>query len=334
MIGRELEALLQADYLNIEFIIINDRSTDRTGEIIDSFAGLDHRINAIHISELPSGWLGKVNALNIATKKARGEWLLYTDADIRFEPELLKRAVSYAEENGLDHLSLLPDDRSRAEKILVPIFVLAFGAMFMARTKARNISQKGSEAFAGVGAFNLVRRTAYNKTQGFEWLKMEVIDDVGLGYMLKQFGAHSNILTAEGLLSFEWYPSLPEAIKGLEKNSFAGFAGYSYSRGVLLLLSMWCMVLLPFAVSIAYLNILMFLGLAFLYFILPAMVAIILKEKIQMKPLLVALIPIGYLFVSIALLNSMISVKREGGIRWRDTFYPLDELRKGRRVKL
>ena len=334
MMEHDLESLLGVDYPDIEFIVIDDRSTDKTGEIIDLFAAKDVRITPIHIENLPLGWLGKVNALNIGTAAANGEWLLYTDADIRFERETLKRSVACAEDLKLDHLSLLPDDRTQSDKLLVPLFVLAFGVMFLVRTQMREIGKKGSPAFIGVGAFNLVRRTAFEKTPGFEWLKMEVIDDVALGLMLKKAGAHSAVLGGQGLVSFEWYQTLPDAIIGLEKNAFAGFAEYSYIRGIAIVLKMWCIALLPLVVALAYQNLLMLSVVILLYFLIPFIVGIALKRTIQTKPILVALIPLGYFFVSVAIMNSIITVRREGGIRWRDTFYTSEELRKGRRVKL
>lgn len=334
VIADDLASLLAADYPDTEFIIINDRSTDKTGEIINQFALNDPRITPIHIKDLPLGWIGKVHALHLGTSQASGDWLLYTDADIRFERETLKRSISYAEQEKLDHLSLLPDDRSQSNKLLVPLFVIAFGAMFLVRTQLRNIGKKDSLAFAGVGAFNLVRRTMLEKTPGFEWLKMEVIDDVGLGWMLKKFGAHSAVLSGQNLLSFEWYPTLREAIMGLEKNAFAGFAGYSYWRGIATVMGMWFLVLLPLIIAVTYLNLPLFSAIIFIYYLLPGFFAVVYRRKVQTNPLFVALIPLGYFFVSIAIAGSMIAVWKDGGIRWRETFYPLDELRKGRRVKL
>lgn len=334
MMEQDMASLVGVAYPDIEFIVVDDRSTDRTGEIIDGFAARDGRIKPIHITELPTGWLGKVNALNIATTHASGEYLLFTDADIRFERDVLERAVAFCEAERLDHLSMLPGDRSQSDRFLLPIFVLAFGAMFLVQTKARKIGKKGSDAWTGVGAFNLVRRTVFEKTPGFEWLKMEVLDDGGLGLMMKRAGAHSAILGADGLLSFEWYHTLGEAISGLEKNGFAGFANYSYLRAALLVLRMWVEVLLPFMVAAVYGNWLLLGVTVLLYFVVPGVFAFAMRRTLQTKPLFVALMPVGYLIVSVAILNSMFKFWREGGIRWRDTFYPIDALRAGKRVKL
>jgi glycosyltransferase involved in cell wall biosynthesis len=334
VIERDLDSLLKVDYPDIEFIVVDDRSTDKTGEIIHRFAAKDSRIKPICIETLPPGWLGKVNALNIGTQAATGDWLLYTDADIRFERESLKRAIGYVEDEQLDHLTVLPDDRTQSDKFLVPLFVIAFGAMFLVRTRVRKLREEGSSAFIGVGAFNLVRRTAFEKTPGFVWLKMEVIDDVGLGLMLKNAGARSAVLGGQELLSFEWYRNLPEAIKGLEKNAFAGFAGYSYLRGIATTAKMCCITLLPFIAALAFQNLSLLVIAVLLYFVIPYIIGILFHRTIQVKPILVAFIPLGYFFVSLAIANSIVAVWKEGGIRWRNTFYPLEELQKGRRVKL
>ncbi len=82
-----MQSLLQVDYPALEIILINDRSTDRTGEIIERLALLDSRVRQIHIDHLPDGWLGKVHALHQGIDVSSGEWLLFTDADIHFAPQ-------------------------------------------------------------------------------------------------------------------------------------------------------------------------------------------------------------------------------------------------------
>ena len=106
-IGKALEGLRAQRYPNLEIIVVNDRSTDRTGEIVDRIAATDDRVQAIHIEHLPDGWLGKVHALHIASQHATGEWMLFTDADIHFSATCLEAAVQYCVKEDLDHLSLL-----------------------------------------------------------------------------------------------------------------------------------------------------------------------------------------------------------------------------------
>ncbi|MGB7172002.1 MAG: glycosyltransferase family 2 protein, partial [Candidatus Acidiferrales bacterium] len=102
-----LSSLLKLDYPNYEVIAVDDRSADATGKILDEFAARDARLKVIHVEELPKGWLGKPHALAEAYEKASGEWLVFTDADVQFAPDLLRRALACVERAGADHLTLL-----------------------------------------------------------------------------------------------------------------------------------------------------------------------------------------------------------------------------------
>lgn len=334
VIERCLRSLSTITYPKVEFIIINDRSTDRTGTILDTIAAIDSRIKPVHVTSLPDGWIGKVNALNIGTQQATGNWLLFSDADIHFEPESVTSAIHYAEVNMLDHLALLPDDRSQHEKFLVPLFVFAFGGLFIQRIKAKEIGKAGSTSYVGVGAFNLVRRSTFERTPGFEWLKMEVIDDGGVGLMIHNAGGRSALLDSNGLLSFEWYPTLKEAIRGLEKNAFAGFANYSFPKAILMTSRMWMTVFFPVITSLVTKDIYLFLFTIFFYSLLPAISTFFVRGGVKIKPLIAASLPLGYFFISLGVCNSTVKAWKNKGLRWRDTFYSLDTLRKGRRVSI
>jgi glycosyltransferase involved in cell wall biosynthesis len=330
---QSLPSLLGIDYPNFEIIAVNDRSTDHTGEVIEKYAAQDPRLRTIHIGELPDGWLGKVHALHRAIQMASGDWILFTDADLLFENQVLKKAIAYAELEQLDHLALLPETHEDSGGFLLTLFVVAFGGMFVNRIKAAKISKDGSEAFGGVGAFNLVRRSKFIETPGFEWLKMEVLDDVGLGMMMKQTGGRSAILNGRGMLHLEWYNSLSGAIKGLEKNAFAGIARYSFLRAAMVILSMAVLLMLPLCYSIATCNWYAFMTVVTCYSVLPALGALLRGDSlIDWK--VGALLPLGYLFILWALLRSASLAWKQKGIRWRETFYPIEELRAGQRVKL
>lgn len=107
-ISAALQTLLGQDYPNLEIVIVNDRSTDKTGQIIQEWAQKDPRIIDIHLDHLPEGWLGKVHALHRATEKATGEWLLYTDADVHFHLDVLRKVICLVEQEQIDHLGLIP----------------------------------------------------------------------------------------------------------------------------------------------------------------------------------------------------------------------------------
>ncbi|MEA1951541.1 MAG: glycosyltransferase family 2 protein, partial [Planctomycetota bacterium] len=217
--GHTLEAAIQTvldqDYPHIEIVLIDDRSTDNTGRIVDAAAEADERVRPLHISELPDGWLGKVNALRHGFERTSGRWVLFTDADVHLAPGTLRRAVAYGENRGLDHLALIPDVWPAT--LLTDVAISAFFRIFMVGMRAWAVENPESSAFVGVGAFNMVRRDAFNKTDGFEWLRLEVADDVGLGMMMKRSGARSAVAHGRGLVGLHWYRSVAEMARGAEK---------------------------------------------------------------------------------------------------------------------
>ncbi len=333
-IERALQSLLALPYPDLQIVIVNDRSTDATGAIIDNLAATDARLQVLHNTTLPKGWLGKVHALALGEKMATGEWLLFTDADIHFDEHVLERSVAYCEKHNLDHLAMLPSDKTQHSGFFLPLFVFAFGGLFVQRVRARYIGKPGSTAYVGVGAFNLVKRSTFERSAGFEWLRMEVIDDGGVGLLIHNVGGKSALLNADGLLSFEWYPTVTEAIKGLEKNAFGGFTGYSYVKAIATILSMWATITLPFIVAAIYGDIWLFVAALFFYSLEPALAVLFVNKGVKIKPSIAASLPIGYFLVSLGIVYSTISAAKNNGLRWRDTFYSLEELRRGRRVSI
>ncbi len=141
----------------------------------------------VHVRELPEGWLGKVHALQRGVERAKGAWLLFTDADVHFAPGTLRRAVACAEERQLDHLAV-------AAQVILRSFwtgVCHGSAMrgIVALARPWEVMDPRSKKAIGTGAFNLVRRSVFDRTPGFGWLKLEVADDIGLGLMMKRAGA-------------------------------------------------------------------------------------------------------------------------------------------------
>ncbi len=325
-----MATLLRQDYPDMEVILVNDRSTDRTGEIISAVAARDKRVRAVHLDALPPGWLGKVHALHVGTQKASGEWLLYSDADIHFRQGTLRKAVALAIRKQADHLTLGP--ALETPSFWLKVAVQTFGMMFATATKAADV-EHGSDAFVGIGAFNMVRRSALERTEGFPWLRMEVADDVGLGLMLHRSGAKTCLSVCLEDVRLLWYPSVHSMVKGLEKNIFGVAAHYSFIRMMLLSIFLWMAVLAPptaiFQSEIPYLRI--WGGIIYLFVIIAALIG---KFRLgwEIMPSLFA--HLGILMISFMLIRSGMICGLRGGIRWRKTFYPVDELRAGQRVKL
>lgn len=325
------QSLLQIDYPDLQLILVDDRSTDGTGEIIDELAARDPRVTAVHVQELPDGWLGKVHALHQGTQLATGEFLLVTDADVHFLPDTVRRAVRWMQEEQLGHLTLMP--RILSPTLPLRAAISGFALCYLGAVKAWRIGREGSRSYAGVGAFGMVRRSDFDRTEGWEWLRLEVGDDVGLGMLMVR---HAEVASRLGLatdhLSIRWYESLGGLIRGLEKNSFGAMAGYRLSRalaGAFLVLAIAAGPVTALAVPIPGVQALGWGALSMLVFM-----AFVFRAKVHQPFFATLLCPLALTFVPVALLRSARVHLRKGGVSWRGTFYELDGLRAGRRIDL
>jgi glycosyltransferase involved in cell wall biosynthesis len=319
-----LETFSTISYPNLEIIAVDDRSKDKTSAILDAAAKVNDRLRAIHIKELPQGWLGKPHALQKAYEASTGEWLLFTDADVRFSPDSLSRAMTLVQARSLDHLTLFGDvDRDGFwETVLLTFFGLA---MHIAGDSHR-VSNPNSRAYLGIGAFQLVRRSAYEAVGTHKRLKMEVVDDMKLGKMLKLGGYRSCVGVAVGFLAVRWQSGFRNLIHGVTKNFFAAL-DYSvpYAIG-----AMVAMLLANFAPFVA-----VIVGHGWVRILAAISVAIALLFHVfvdigaKISPLYALTHPIGALIFCWMLLRSTIVTLRQGGVIWRGTFYKLSDLKKG-----
>lgn len=320
------QSLLEQRHPDLEIIAIDDRSTDRTGAILDRLALEDSRLRVTHVKELPEGWLGKNHALWLGASQARGSWLLFTDADVVMEPDAVTRALGYAEREGFDHLTLLPE-------VIVPgfwlqAFVTTFSVWGMAASRPWVVKRSDNRRFIGLGAFNLVRAESYARAGGHEKIRLRPDDDLKLGKILKQSGARTDVLRGRGAVSVEWYSSLREAIGGLMKNSFSviEYRVILALGGALLYLiaALGPLVAMGFGGTATRL-----LGAGALLAELAA--AFALSRDIPTPRRSVLAFPIACLILCWVLLRATFTTLAAGGIRWRGTFYSLREL-KGNRV--
>lgn len=326
-----LQTLQQQDYPDLEVIMVNDRSSDATGSIMHAMEGEDKRFRAIDVSVLPEGWLGKVNAQQQAVQQASGDWLLFTDADVHFNKTLLMRAVAWCEQQQLDHLVLMPDVVTR--NFWLEVCIRTFALMFLFSTRAVSVNNPDSKAFIGVGAFNLVRKTFLENTEGLQWLRMEVADDAGLGLMVKNNGGRQYFAMSRKDMWIDWYPDIRSMFRGLEKNLFAGGAQYRLYIMLIQVVMILALALGPFIALSKPMGLdTSWLGVTSLaaLMLLP-LTSIWIGDSAGWK---VMFMPVGLVVIALMFLNSGYRCWRQGGIMWRGTLYPLAELRKGQRVKL
>lgn len=321
-----LLSLLAEDYPDLEIIVVDDRSTDATGEILDRLAESHARLRVMHVTALPTGWLGKNHALQQELETARGDFVLFTDADVHFRKNTLRRAVAYMQNRQLDHLASLPAllNAQPSMRLMLP----AFSVFFLQITQPWKARDPESDRHIGVGAFNLVRRNALLSLGGFDPIRLRPDDDFMLAKLLKSNGCRADFLLADEQISVEWYRTAGETIRGLEKNSFAHFNYSSFSTIGMMLLTLY-LVYMPIFGMLLLPGVAGWLSLtgcaAMLLF------AIIVARMIRLSWLWGLLFPLGSLLIVYATLRSMVITLRQSGITWRDTFYSLQELRSNRR---
>jgi glycosyltransferase involved in cell wall biosynthesis len=362
-IEQALNTLLALDYDNYEVIAVNDRSTDRTGEILErvkkdfrpskiakalepdrkeqsqnphsstssgqAFSQKTQEmghpdLRVIHHRELPPGWLGKTHAMWTAANQASGDWLLFTDADVMFKPDSLHRALAYAEAEKADHVVLFP--RMIMMRPGEYMMIAFFQTMFMFGHRPWKVADPSTDDHMGVGAFNLVRRRVYDAVGTYKALRMEVLDDMKLGKVVKKAGFAQRNVFGGDLISIRWAHGAMGIVNNLTKNFFAVLS-FQWWRTVLS------------AIGLAFLNFGPFLGifLAHGWARVPYAVALGsmcliyfgISRRSSIPVYYVLLHPLSAALFIYTLLLSMILTLWNDGIEWRGTRYPLEELRKG-----
>ncbi len=321
-IEEALHSVLAQDYAPLEFILVDDRSEDRTGAILDRMAAADPRLQVVHVAELPPGWMGKNHALHLGAHRADGEILLFTDADIVMDPTTLRRAVAYFLEQSLDHLTAAP--WVRMPGLLLESFVGTFALFFALFTRPWKIKDPKSTKHLGIGAFNLVRASVYKALGGHAPIALRPDDDLKLGKLFKKNGHRQEFVYAKELIQVQWYDSVKELIHGLEKNSFAGLeyrvgaVAASVTAVVVLHLWPWVAVFVTDGPT-RWLN--------------AAVIAIILLLCWWNAPLagvrrwLGIFYPVATALFAYIIVRSTVLTLRQGGVRWRGTLYPLAALK-------
>jgi glycosyltransferase involved in cell wall biosynthesis len=322
-----LHSVLALDYPDFEVFAVNDRSTDSTGKIIDRVAS-QHTgappLHVLHITDLPSGWLGKPHAMWTAAEQATGDWLLFTDADVNFRADCLRRAIAYAEQQHADHLVLFPSYllRSAGEAIMLSGFQL----LFIFGHRPWKVADPDSGDFIGLGPFNLVRRTAYQTIGTFRALRLEVIEDMKLGKLVKLHRLAQRNAFGPGLLPWSWGSGAFGLVRNLTKNLFALMqfrpAKALGACALWLFLNLMPLIGAIFAPGPARLPYLAALaGLAGIH--------LGMARRTAVPAWTVLFHPVSALLIVGAMLRSMAHTLRHGGVVWRGTHYELEELRKG-----
>ncbi len=322
-IAATLHSLLAQDYPNLQIIAVDDRSTDQTGAIIDTIASQHpDKLRAFHVTELPPGWLGKTHAMALAARQAPTDYLLFTDADVLFRSDAIRRSLGHAVATSADHLVTIPTTLiHRWDEAAILGFFQIF-ALWGARPW-RVADPKSKRDALGIGAFNLLSRSAYIQTGGFESLRMEIIEDLALARRIKHAGLVQRVAFGRGLVSLHWASGIDGLVSVMTKNLFSAF------RFSIWLALLGCLWLLVFCVVPA-------AGLFFTPTRSPAIFTFaavvwaywLMSRHSRISTWNALFFPFGALVFVFALLRSTLITLKRGGVIWRGTFYPLAELRK------
>jgi glycosyltransferase involved in cell wall biosynthesis len=319
-----IKTLLAQDYPRFEVVAVNDRSTDETSVILHECERLSRNLVVTDIANLPAGWLGKPHALVAGFEQSRGEWIVFTDADVHFAPDVLRRAIALAAEKEWDHLTLLTSVEMRG--FWETTAISYFGLGFVFGNEPWLAANPRSARYVGVGAFQLVRRAAYERSGGHSRLRMDVIEDMKLGKLMKMAGFRSGVGVAQDKVHVCWHSGIHNVIRGVTKNMFAAVHYNPFFALAAMLLSV-TMSILPFF------GLVFATGWARVFAGIAAGAAVLnhgaMIWSTEASPLYGLTHPLGALLFCWMIGRSAIATLWHGGVVWRDTFYPLEDLRKG-----
>jgi cellulose synthase/poly-beta-1,6-N-acetylglucosamine synthase-like glycosyltransferase len=320
-IEETIRRLLAQHEVEVEVILVDDRSTDGTSNVVKEAAKRDARLRVIRIEKLPDGWLGKCHACHIGASVATGEWLLFTDADCWLHPDVITRAIQAAQREGVEHVTLAPGIMAPSPGVCAwhLMFLLSFANWFS------GVNRDRPKSYLGLGAFNLVRASAYQECGGYEALRLTVLDDVKLGLLLRRACKRTRAFLGADDVKCHWGTNLTSMIQIMEKNYFAAV-------DFRVPLALGCCVLMVLLSCIIVMGVFSQTAMGFAATVSPLCLtapAAILARRIGWSRGIGFGAPFMIPVFAWALFNSMFVTLRRGGIRWRETFYSLDKLRTG-----
>jgi hypothetical protein len=323
-----LRSLLESTGLRLQIIAIDDRSTDRTGALMEQVAAHaahdfpQHTLTILRNRDLPAGWLGKPHALHLAAQQSTAPWLLFTDGDVNFAPRALELALRQALATQADHLVLMPtlmSDGWAEDAVAATMQVLA-----QWNTHLWKVADPRARDFLGVGGFNLLRSEVYARLGGMAALRMEVLEDMTLGWLVKHAGYRSCVVLGPGLVTIRWIQGVFGLVGNLEKNGFAVFR-YSVLLTTAACLALVISVFLPLA-AMAAAGWTLAAGL--LTYLSVALVFQANRRMSGVSPLAAVLFAPAAAILCLAFARSMVLALLRRGVLWRGVLYPLSDLRR------
>jgi chlorobactene glucosyltransferase len=219
-IGRCVESLIQQDYPHLEILVLDDQSEDRTAALVEELARRHPMVRLLRGNGLPPNWHGKAYACAQLARAARGDWLLFVDADTVHAPETVSTALQIALEEQADLLTMLPRvlEESFGEALLLPMIPLTFGTFL---PMGLVLSRRFPLVAGAMGPFLLFRRAIYERVGGHEATRTDIVEDMKLARLVKQQGGKLVWIDGTALTRVRFYHNLREAWRGLAKTTFA-----------------------------------------------------------------------------------------------------------------
>jgi len=332
-----VRSMLSQDYPNFQLIAINDRSTDRTGQILDRVAAEDKRLIPVHVKELREGWFGKNNAMREGYARADGEWLCFIDADCRqTSTRTLTVAVRYAMENDVDFLSVLPrlETQSVWEQIIQP----ACGGLMVFWFNPSKVNDPAHPTAYANGAFMLMKRATYEAIGGHEPFKTEVNEDMHMARATKQAGHRLKVVQNLDLYVTRMYTNFKAIWRGWSRIFYGCFETFRRLR--ITLFVMLFSGLLPWYSAAAGWVVVGYQGWAAAgpgrWIAVLAAAAVLCQQSVlvrfyrlsQTNPLLAPTYPIAGTLVCGMLVNAMTKLGGRTTTTWRGTTYRADKVSK------
>lgn len=331
-IEETVQHLMRQTYPRLEIIAVNDRSNDATGARLNALKAWSEGkgrsaipLKVIHITQLPEGWIGKNHALFQGYLQSKGSYILFTDADVRFSPDAIRDSVAYAVREQADHVALTPKLVTRSFWLRAFVHYFLFTICLYVSPWTGNDDGRRTGGM-GIGAFNLLRRDAYEEIGTHRALAMRPDDDLRLGKLVKRTGLRQRIAIGTEHIRVEWYTSLKEAFLGLEKNIYSGF-GYRLWLASLAAIAQSAIFVVPFLWLLwARDAVLLLLLLSAACMVGTYLIYVRLMNR---EPGWDALVfPVSAMMLIAVLVRSVWLTHRRSGMYWRGTFYSLDDLRR------
>ncbi len=213
-----LASVRAQSYPDLEILVVDDRSGDRTAAIAREVAAVDPRVRLISIENLPPGWTGKTHALHVAAGQARGDWFWFLDADTRHEPDSLSITLEYARGHDAAMASLLPELRCESfwERVVQPLA----GVVLIQNYPLMWANDPGRKLAFANGQYILIRRDVYEQVGGHAAVRDKFVEDIHLARLVKKAGHSSRTAIAHGIGSTRMYTGLPQLIRGWSRILF------------------------------------------------------------------------------------------------------------------